>query len=213
MRVEQLEAIDSYFDEDGTPLEFCVDRKTIYVAGLRVILNKLPYLRNPVSGEMFFTKFAVHIINDYVSEAKRMQRSEAVINQLGRFERGELPVGKGTKFRYSSAEHFFIPGLVRGIPSDGYLTPVYFNGNVLVKYQHGLGYEIKSSTKSFGFISVPSGESFPYGVNRAGHIVMWLRDIMKLDARELFCLYSENIEPQYDLHSDFYDNQILNKWI
>ncbi|UYK87057.1 hypothetical protein [Xanthomonas sacchari] len=213
MRVEQLKAFDSYFDDDGTPLQFCVDRKTIHVAGIRVVLNKLPYLKNPNTGEIHITTPAVNIINSYVSEAKGKQLDHAEINQMGRFERGELPVGRGTQFRYSAAEHFFIPGLVRNIPSDGYLTPVYFNRNVLTKYQYGEGYGIQSRTESFGSISISTGCGFPFGVNRAGNVVMWLGDLVGLDARELHYLYSENIDPQYDLHSDFYDSQILNKWI
>lgn len=213
MRVEQLEGFDSYFDDDGTPLEFCVDRKTIHVAGIRVVLNKLPYLKNSQTGKIHFTTPAVHVINSYVSEAKRKQLDHAVINQMGRFERGELPIGRGTQFRYSAAEHFFIPGLVRNMPSDGYMTPVYFSRNVLTKYQHGEGYGIESRTESFGSISIPTGGGFAYGVNSAGNVVMWLGDLVGLDVKELYYLYSENINPQYDLHSDFYDNQILNKWI
>lgn len=211
--MERVTAFDSYFDVDGTPLEFCVDRKTIRVAEVRVILNKLPYLKNPDTGNIYFTTPAVQIINSYVSEAQRKQLSHTEINQMGRFERGELPIAKGMQFLYSAAEHYFIPGLVRCIPSDGYLTPVYFNQNVLIKYTHGDGYRIESFTESFGSIFTPSGGSFPYGVNRAGSIMMWLGDIARLDAKELHYLYSENIEPQYDLHSDFYDNQILNKWV
>lgn len=213
MRFEQLQAFDSYFDEDGTPLDFCVDRMTIHVEEVRVVLDRLPYLRNPMTGSVRFTTAAVHIIDSYVAEARGKQSAQAVINQFGRFERGGLPLGKGAQFRYSAAEHFFIPGLVTSMPSERYLTPVYFSRNVLMKYRHVEGYGLQSFTDSCGSISIDGGGTLPYGVNKEGYVMMWFGDVVKLDERERFYLYSENVGPQYDLHSDFYDNQIQNKWI
>jgi hypothetical protein len=212
MKIDQLEGFDSYYENDQ-PLTFCSDRITIHYDEIKVVLNKLPYLKNPVSGDIHFTTPAVHIINDYVSDAKRNNKKEIIINQLGRFNRGRLPIGESTDFKYSPAEHFFIPGLIRDIPSNGYLTPVYFNKNVLVRYEHADGYSVSSKTDSFGVIHIGESCTIPYGLNASRNVVMWLGDIVRLDRKEVLYLYSENIEPQYDLHSDFYDNQILNKWV
>lgn len=211
MLIEKLDGYDSYYDENDQPLEFCSDRKTVHYNEVKIVLNKLPYLKSSTTGELYFTTLAVQIITDCVSKAKNKNNSTVTINQLGRFDRGKLPIGDKTNFKYSAAEHFFIPGLIRGIPSDGYLTPVYFNPNVLVKYQHAIGYEVSSTTESFGVVSISAGGSFPYGINKSGCVVMWLGDLVKLGEKELLYLYSENIDPQYDLHSNFYDNQILNK--
>lgn len=212
MKLDHLEGYDYYYDNEQ-PLEFCSDRKTIHYNGIKVVLNKLPYLKNPVSNEIFFTTPAVHIINEYVSEANSNGKGEITINQFGRFNRGKLPIGENTEFKYSASEHFFIPGLIRDIPSNGYLTPVYFNENVLVRYEHASGYRVSSKTDSFGVIHINENFTIPYGRNKSGNVIMWLGDIVKLDKKETLYLYSENIEPQYDLHSDFYDNQILNKWL
>lgn len=213
LKPEELQGHDSYFDEEGTPLDFCADRRTIISQGIKVILNKLPYLKSPATGAVFFTTPAVKIINDYVSKAKATGKFQVTINQLGRFDRGRLPIDRGTNLKYSAAEHFFIPGLIRSLPSDGYLTPVYFDKNVLVKFQHGIGYDIRVFSRSFGTLSIHGGATIPFGVNRSEKVVIWLGDLIKLDERELFYFYSENISPQYDLHSDFYNSQILNKWI
>jgi len=213
LKFEKLDGFNSYYDEEDQPLEFCSDRKTIHYNEVKIVLNKLPYLKNSITDVIYFTTAAVVIINDHISVAKSKGESTVTINQLGRFNRGKLPIGKGTKFQYSSAEHFFIPGLIIDFPSNGYLTPVYFNHNVLVKYQHGAGYNVSLTTESFGLVSISGGASFHYGINKSGNVIMWLGDLVKLDERELLYLYSENIAPQYDLHSDFYDNQILNKWL
>jgi hypothetical protein len=212
MKIDRLEGFDNYYEKDQ-PLLFCSDRITIHYDGIKVVLNKLPYLKNPVSNKVHFTTPAVHIINEYVSEAKRNEKKETTINQLGRFNRGKLPIGENTDFKYSPAEHFFIPDLIRDIPSDGYLTPVYFNKNVLVRYEHVDGYRVSSKTDSFGVIHIGENFTIAYGINTSGSIIMWLGDIVKLDRKEILYLYSENVEPQYNLHSDFYDNQILNKWL
>ncbi|MNC64301.1 hypothetical protein D3C75_1144890 [compost metagenome] len=57
------------------------------------------------------------------------------------------------------------------------------------------------------------GQSVPYGINQRGSVIMWLGDIVGLPEQEKMYLYSENIDPQHDLHSDFYNNQILGEWL
>lgn len=211
MRVETLEYYGSYFDKNNKPLELCFDRKTIHVEGVKVILDRLPYLISKETNRIFFPVPAVVIIEKTISRAKEQGKKECKINQLNRFNRLKLPAAGKSKFNYSAAEHFFIPGLIRDMPSDGYLTPVYFDKNILTKYRFGDGYEIHSETKSFGVIKIEGVKSLPYGVNSKGAVVMWLGDIVNLPQKELMYLYSENIEPQFDLHSDFYNNQILGQ--
>lgn len=213
MHMEILKGYDSYYDPVGTRLDLCFKRKTIHYKNIKVILDKLPYLINETSGEIYFPTPAVAIIDNYVSEALDKGRKEIKINQLARFNRGKLEAGKNTSFKYSPVEHFFIPGLIRDIPSDGYLTPVYFDKNVLIKFEHAGDYELERQTATAGRIKRSAGYEVPYGINKNGNVIMWLGDIVKLPSRELMYLYSENIDPQYDLHSDFYRNQILDEWL
>ncbi|MBO2617254.1 hypothetical protein [Shewanella algae] len=213
MKVEILEGYDDYFDVDGTPLDFCIKRKTFHYKGIKVVLDKLPYLLNNTNGNVYFTTPAVVIINEYVDEAVEKGKKEVRINQFGRLNRGKLPVGDNTEFRYSPAEHFFIPGLIRDIPSNGFLTPVYFEKHVLVKFEHAEGYDISNYTESAGRIHGPEGIDVPYGINKDGYVIMWLGDIVDFPNKELLYLYSANVEPQYDIHSDFYRNQILGEWL
>lgn len=213
MNIETLIGYDHYFTPSGKRLDLCFKRKTIHYKKIRVILNQLPYLIDELSGDIFFTTPAVAIIEDYVNEALDNNREQVIINQVGRFNRGKLPAAKSTNFKYSPIEHFFIPGLIRDFPSDGYLTPVYFDRNVLIKFNHAEGYGLDCQTSTAGCIKIKNAHSIPYGINRNGSVIMWLGDIVGLPYREIMYLYSENIDPEYDIHSDFYRNQILCDWL
>jgi hypothetical protein len=213
LNIDILIGYDDYYDTDGTPLDFCYKRKTIHYKGIRVVLNQLPYLVNNSNGNIYFTTPAVSIIEDYINGAINDGKTEVCINQFGRFNRGTAPIGENTKFMYSLAEHFFIPGLIRDIPSNGFLTPVYFDKNVLIKFEHAEGYGITFHTDSAGRIHGPKNIDIPFGVNRNGYVILWLGDIVNFPEKELLYLYSANVEPQYDIHSDFYRNQILGEWL
>ncbi|MCX2545686.1 hypothetical protein [Pseudomonas sp. COW5] len=213
MEIEQLIPHDSYFDNANNPLHLCSDRLTFRHGGVKVTLNKLPYLKSNATGEIFFPPAAVKIIQTEIEHAKSNNKESANINWFGRFNRGKLPIAEGAHFKYSMVEHFFIPGLVRCIPSDGYLTPVYFNQDVLIKFEHSKNCELHRSTPSAGLITTKQGIEVAYGINSAGSVIMWLGDILRLSENEHLYLYSENIDPQYNLHSDFYRNQILGEWL
>ncbi|HGN2133838.1 TPA: hypothetical protein ACKRYH_003851 [Pseudomonas aeruginosa] len=212
MEIEQLIAHDSYFDHANNPLHLCFDRLTFRYDGVRVVLDKLPYLKSATTGQVFFPAPAVCIIEHEVAQAKAKSKESTTINQLGRFNRGKFPIADGASLKYSAVEHFFIPGLIRDIPTDGYLTPVYFNKDVLIKFEHSENCELHRSTLTAGLITTKDDIQVPYGINSSGSVVMWLGDVMRLSEREHLYLCSENIEPQYDLHSDFYRNQILGEW-
>ncbi|CRM67259.1 hypothetical protein [Pseudomonas sp. 44 R 15] len=213
MEAEQLIAHDSYFGYTDEPLHLCFERLTLRHDSVKVVLDKLPYLKSSVTGQVFFTAPAVQIIETEVAYAKSQGKEKTTINQLGKFNRGKLPIAGDTNFKYSLVEHFFIPGLIRSIPSDGYLTPVYFNQDVLIKFEHSESCNLLRSTPTSGLITTKDNVQVPYGINLSGSVVMWLGDIINLSEKEHLYLYSENIDPQYDLHSDFYRNQILGEWL
>ncbi|KKW79065.1 hypothetical protein AAV96_09200 [Acinetobacter sp. AG1] len=209
MKLDSLVCHNSYYDNDGNPLDLCFDRKTIYIQGSKVILDKLPYLINPKTGDIFFPTTSKYIIEDYLKDGFEVTK----INQFNKFNKKHPNFYKSNNFNYSMVEHFFIPGLIRNIPSDGFLTPVYFNPNLLVMFEHGAGYNINKYSKSYGLLSLKNGGSIKYGVNRCGFVIMWLGDLVELSADELSFFYSQMVGPKYDIHSDFYRAEILGEWI
>jgi hypothetical protein len=63
LKLEKLDGYNSYFDDKDQPLEFCSDRKTIHYNEVKVVLNKLPYLKSYITDDIYFTIPAVEIIN------------------------------------------------------------------------------------------------------------------------------------------------------
>ena len=92
--------------------------------------------------------------------------------------------------------------------SEGFLTPVFFNKTVLIKFDNWPGYRIWLASNTYG--SIRKGEEFhiDFGINPNGKVVMWLGDIADLPEEEQHYLRSENVESDHDLGSEFYDAQI-----
>lgn len=109
-------------------------------------------------------------------------------------------------FLYDSDDHRYIPGLVR--PWDqGFLTPVFFNRAVLLKYDTAPGYRVRFASTTYGTIHTDD-DYISFGINRHGRVVMWLGDIAKLPEAEQYYLRSENVPSDHSIGSEFYDGQI-----
>ena len=94
------------------------------------------------------------------------------------------------------------------ISSDGYLTPVYFNKQVLIRYLYDSRFYCDFASETYGTIG-DNSFSIPFGINKNGSILMWFGDIMQaLPQREQFYLLVENKEPENDAESEFYDAQV-----
>lgn len=114
-------------------------------------------------------------------------------------------------FDYDPDDYHYYPGLVR--PWDeGFLTPVFFNRQVLTKYDADPRYIIEFASPTYGLIRFEDQFSFAFGINRNGHLIMWLGDIAKLPKPEQYYLMSENRPSDHCLGSEFYDAQIECKF-
>lgn len=110
-------------------------------------------------------------------------------------------------FIYDSDDYKYIPGLKRPW-NEGFLTPVFFNREVLLKYDASPVYRLSFASTTYG--EIRSGDDFAmsFGLNKNGKIVMWLGDIARLPESEQYYLRSENIESDHSIGSEFYDGQI-----
>ncbi|MGB5711788.1 MAG: hypothetical protein WBM44_12875, partial [Waterburya sp.] len=110
-------------------------------------------------------------------------------------------------FIYDSDDYNYIPGLKR--PWDeGFLTPVFFNKDVLLKYDASPTYRLNFASTTYGTIRRDDDFSMPFGLNKNGKIVMWLGDIARLPISEQYYLRSENVASDHSIGSEFYDSQI-----
>lgn len=117
-------------------------------------------------------------------------------------------------FEYSSEDYFLIPGLYRG-ENDGYLTPVFFDKDVLLYYNNHPDYSVRLSSFSSGNIYYKDEPMFGwgFGINRSGKVFKWLGDLNE-DFEEanmkshLKRFQASNVESDHDIYSKFYLSQI-----
>lgn len=110
-------------------------------------------------------------------------------------------------FQYDSDDYSYIPGLRREF-DEGFLTPVFFNKEILIKYDVHPSYRVTFASRTYGCIRHGSDFDIPFGINRNDRLVMWLGDISRLPEKEQFYLRSENIPSDHSIGSEFYDGQI-----
>lgn len=94
------------------------------------------------------------------------------------------------------------------IGADSYLTPVYFNKQVLIRYLYDSRFYCDFASDTYGTIGDDTF-SISFGINKNGSVLMWVGDIMhNIPQREQFYLLVENIDPEGDADSEFYEAQI-----
>jgi hypothetical protein len=178
------------------------------VSGVHISLSDLPILKCPECGASHLpdrSRFALIELHKRATESK----SDNVKVQRRKTERNygftKVP------FQYDSDDYCYIPGLWREF-DEGFLTPVFFNKEVLLKYDVHPSYRVAFASSTYG--SIRQGDDFdiPFGINRHGRLVMWLGDIARLPESEQFYLRSENVQSDHSIGSEFYDGQIECKF-
>lgn len=174
------------------------------IAGVHFKINGLPFLR------------CINCQIRYLPD-----RSKSAILHLHRqaFEKGSDLITSDRKktqhdfgftkvpFIYDSDDYLYTPGLERDF-DKGFLTPVFFNKEVLVKYDSHPSYRVQFASKTYGTIWCNDDFSVPFGINKYEKIVMWLGDISRLPTKEQYYLRSENVISDHCIGSEFYDGQI-----
>lgn len=178
------------------------------VSGVHISLSGLPTLKCPKCSSSYLpdrSRIALIELHKRATEKKSafvtVQRQKTAKN----YGFTDVP------FQYDSDDYTYIPGLWREF-DEGFLTPVFFNKEVLLKYDVHPSYRVTFASSTYG--SIRQGDDFeiPFGINRNGRLVMWLGDIARLPKNEQFYLCSENIQSDHSIGSEFYDGQIECKF-
>lgn len=113
-------------------------------------------------------------------------------------------------FRFDVDDVRQIPGLARHWDSEEpFLTPVFFNSEVLVRYFHDPRYTCTFSSESYGQIgALDDSFDLVFGINSNGKVFAWLGDLQKLPVDQQQYLVLENVESDHSVVSDFYEAQI-----
>lgn len=120
-------------------------------------------------------------------------------------------IAEKVKFIYDKDDYYFIPGLIRPW-RIGFLTPVFFNIEVLLKYIHHPDYGLDIGADTFGYIYKSDEHFITFGINENNKVIMWLGDVSNLSVEEQFYLRSENIQSDHSIGSEFYEAEIEVTW-
>ena len=178
------------------------------VSGVHISLSGLPVLVCPSCSSTYLpdrSRFAVIELHRQ-AVAKKSNLVTVTRNKIARdFGFTKVP------FQYDSDDYNYIPGLTREF-DEGFLTPVFFNKEVLIKYDVHPSYRATFASRTYGSIRQGGDFDIPFGINRNGRLVMWLGDIARLPENEQFYLRSENVPSDHSIGSEFYDGQIEAKF-
>ena len=98
------------------------------------------------------------------------------------------------------------------VHGNQYLTPVYFNRQVLTRYLYDSRFTCEFASETYGTVY---GQDFSisFGINRVGSVIAWLGDLQeKIPVRERFYWLVENKASDGDAESEFFDAQIHAKF-
>lgn len=211
-----MENINEYFDDKGRKLHLVFGHtgtaEKFTREGIDITLDGIPYLINEETKATYLTGFSRVIIEMLIEEAKPKGIRKLTVSPPKTFSEQRFQFCDDLPFKYSALEYFAIPGLAQEFSNDGFLVPVYFNIEVLNKYNQHPDYELHLMSSTYGNLCFKDEWSISFGVNRNKSIIMWLGDIDKLPKNEQFYLLSENIEAEYEVHSEFYEGQICVQW-
>lgn len=105
-------------------------------------------------------------------------------------------------FDYDSAE---------SVDGRHFLTPVYFNRQVLTRYMYDSRFNCEFASETYGTVYGPEF-SIAFGINRNGTVISWLGDLTDLPIREQYYWFVENKEPENEIASEFYEAQVFSKF-
>lgn len=193
-----------YCDQCKRHLDLRFEDFSEVVSGVEIGIDGLPVLSCPKCQERCLpddSRFAIIHLHEQAAK-KSSDRIKVTRNKTNQdFGFGDV------SFIYDSDDYKYIPGLKRPW-NEGFLTPVFFNREALLKYDTSPTYRLSFASTTYGEIRRGDDFSIPFGLNGNGKIVMWLGDIARLPESEQYYLRSENIESDHSIGSEFYDGQI-----
>lgn len=192
-----------YCDHCESHLDLSFDEFDHDVSGIRIQLQGIPILLCPqCGGKHYPDRSRISLIELHKRGFTSGDFHVRVVRNKTASDFGFTKI----PFEYDSDDYHYIPGLSRPF-NQGFLTPVFFSREVLIKYDVHPSYKIKFASRTYGEIS-QDDFSIPFGINRHGKLVMWLGDIAKLPEKEQYYLLSENLPSDHSIGSEFYEAQI-----
>jgi hypothetical protein len=193
----------NYCDDCGKLLDLEFSRYDEEISSVHIQIDGLPVLRcSPCSKDHLPDLSRLALIDCH---KRAVEAGSPVFACVRKKRTQEFKLAK-VPFLYDPDDYFYIPGLHR--PFDvGFLTPVFFNREVLLKYDNSPSYRVQFASTTYGTIYT-GVEYISFGINKNGLLVMWLGDIAKMPETEQYYLRSENVPSDHSIGSEFYEGQI-----
>ena len=193
-----------YCDACGSHMDLVFSVFNEDVTGVQIHIENLPFLRCEKCNIDYLpedSRFAIIYTHE---QATKHKEKRAVVNRRKTNQNFGFT---NVPFLYDSDDYKYIPGLKRP-HNEGFLTPVFFDREVLVKYDASPVYRLIFASRTYGEICRGDDYSISFGINKNGKVLMWLGDIATLPESEQYYLRSENVESDHSIGSEFYDGQI-----
>lgn len=193
----------AYCESCGSSLDLIFAPFQETVSSVQIAVDGLPTLECPGCGWRTLpdrTRFSIMRAHELATKEGSQifnSRRNKIIEDFGFTD---------VPFKYDPDDFYYYPGLKRPW-NKGFLTPVFFNRKVIAKFDADPNYLVSYASPTYGDISADNF-SIAFGINRHGHVIMWLGDIAKLPKSEQYYLVSENRPSDHCLGSEFYDGQI-----
>lgn len=98
------------------------------------------------------------------------------------------------------------------VHGSSFLTPLYFNRQVLTRYLYDSRFRCEFASETYGTV-YGSDFTLSFGLNKNGTVIAWLGDIQdNIPIRERYYWLVENKPSEHELASEFYDAQIEVKF-
>jgi hypothetical protein len=156
-----------YCDDCSKPLDLVFENFHEEVSGVDISISELPVLRCTTCNKVFLPDRSRFVIIEHHRLATEKGVSSVTV------KRSKLNKNFGfTKvpFVYDVDDYYYIPGLERPF-NIGFLTPVFFNKEVLLKYDGSPTCGVKFASPTYGTVY---GDVFSisFGINKNGKVVM-----------------------------------------
>lgn len=117
-----------------------------------------------------------------------------------------MPVHDGFTIDYADAD--LKPGMRRSDYNPQFLTPVFFDPEVLLRYFYRFNdTEITFYSETYGGIS-SSDFHMAFGINENGKVIAWYGDLKDLPSKEKALFQGHNCASDHKIDSEFFDAQM-----
>jgi hypothetical protein len=188
-------------------LKLILGEQIFKIGDITINVKDFPILDCPKCCSKYLPNQSLKAIDYWISEAEKFGKKAMVLSfkpEVSRKKRFDYC--KDVEFKYDPIDYYHIPGLWRPW-NEGYLTPVFFNKDLLIKFYNHPDYLVEFSSDTYGLIRT-KGIAICFGINRSGKIILWLGEIEGLSYKEKLYLASNNIDSDHDIASEFYQGQI-----